>query len=152
MSIAPHMSFPSIQPLAAAEQPHRQPRLAEGLSFAPSHPVWMGEAVKPPLPAPLPCSGGFIERDLLLKPRPQSSSVWSSLPETGISFPALYRAVTVILSWWCWILEQPFGIQQGWVYFQVMGALCKHSPSVGDQRQTPKSRGFGKPKTRVSCY
>lgn len=37
------------------------------------------------------------------------------------------------------------------MHFQVMGALCKHSPSVGDQRQTPhpapKSGGFGKPKT-----
>lgn len=88
MSISPRVSVTTIQPFAASEQPHRQPRLPEGLSFAPSRLVWMGEGVKPQLPAPLFCSRGFIEGDLLLKPRPQSGSVWSWLPETGISFTA----------------------------------------------------------------
>lgn len=136
MSITPLMCFPRIQPFAAAEQPHRQPRLAEVLSFAPSHLVWMGEGVKPQLPAPPPCSGGFIEGDLLLKPRPQSPSVWSSLPETGISLttPSPWQScrceiepvVPGVALWQGW--SSPWASRQGREDFKVMGALCKQSP------------------------
>lgn len=160
MSITPHMSFPRIQPFAAAEQPHGQARLPEGLSFAPSHPVWMGEGVKPQLPAPLPCSGGFIEGDLLLKPRPESPSVCSSLPETGISFTAprprqscrceIEPVVPGAAPWRGW--SSPLASRQGRVYFKVMGALCKQSPSAGQTpHPAPKPGGFVKPESGVSC-
>lgn len=125
-------------------------------------PLTQCEGVKPQLPAPLPCSGGFIERDLLLKPTPQSPSVWSSLPETGISFTApspwqschceIELVVPGAAPWRGW--SSPLASRQGWVYFKVMGALCKQSPSA---RQTPhpapKSGGFVKPRLgwAVNC-
>lgn len=155
--------FPGFSLLLQQNSPTDQPRLPEELSFAPSHPLWMGEGVKPQLPAPLPCSGGFIEGDLLLKPRPQSPSVWSWLPETGISFRApsplqschcdVERVVPDAAPWrgWSGLLAS----QQGWEYFKVTGALCKQTPCVRDQRQTPHPslnlEGLGSPRPGLSC-
>lgn len=83
-----------------------------------------------------------------MKTRPQSSSVWSLLLETRISFTAL----SPFQSCHCNIHPVVPDAAPRWdrLYFKEMGALCKQSPSVGDQRQTPhpapRPDGVGKPK------
>lgn len=148
MSITPHASVSRIQPLAAQSNPPDSLGNPRGSALLPCHPVWTGQDVKPQPPTPPPCLRGFIEGDLLMKTRPQSPSVWSSLPETGVSFTAL----SPFQSCHCNIHPAVPDAAPRWdrVYFKVTGALCKQSRSVGDQRQTPhpapRSGGVGKPK------
>lgn len=152
----PPCLYPGFGLLLQQSNPTESPGSPPGLALLPSRPAWTGQGVKPQPLTPPPRSRGFIGGDLLMKTRPQSPSVWSSLPETGISFTAPSRPVTVIYTRRCQMRPRggagssPLACRMGRVYFKVTGALRKQSLSVGDQRETPhpapKSSGFGKPK------
>lgn len=143
----PHVSVPRLFPWQ--NNPTGSPRSPRASVLLSSLPLWAGQGMKPQTPTPPPHSRGFIEGDLLMKTRPQSLSVRSSLPETGISFTALspfqschckiHPAVLDAAPWRGW--EQPFGVPAGSGVFQSDGCPLQTEP----QCRGPKANSSSSP-------
>lgn len=156
MSITPVYPYPGLSLFPWQRNLTDSPRSPRASALLSSLPLRTGQGMKPQTPTPPPHSRGFIEGDLLMKTRPQSLSVWSSLPETGIAFTALspfqschckiHPAGLDVAPWRGW--GQPFGVPAGSGIFQSDGCPLQTEPQCrgpkANSHLAPKSGGVWK--------